>query len=179
LKPHQSRYWLNHERAEDPEHFDKAVQTICALYHHAQSLAEPGVHIISTDEKTGIQAIERAHPTRPMQPGCMERVAFEDIRHGTQTLIANVEVATGNVMAPSGGPTRPEAAFVAHMERTIALDPVAEWVFVVDRLNTHQSASFVRLVAQQCGIEADLGVKGGITESCGLAGMSQAASPSV
>jgi transposase len=130
------------------------------LYQHAQPLAEQGVHIISTDEKTGIQAIERAHPTRPMQPGCVERVEFEYIRHGTQALIANFEVATGTVIAPSVGPTRTEEDFVAHIERTIALDPEAEWVFVVDRLNTHQSASLVRLVAQQCGIEADLGVKG-------------------
>lgn len=63
------------------------------------------------------------------------------MRHGTQALIANLEVATGNVMAPSVGPTRTEEDFVAHMERTIARDPEAEWVFVVDRLNTPQSAS--------------------------------------
>jgi transposase len=118
------------------------------------------VHIISTDEKTGMQAIERAHPTRPMQPGHVERVEFEYIRHGTQALIATFEVATGNVIAPSVGPTRTEADFVAHIQRTSALDPEAEWVFVVDRLNTHPSVSLVRLVAQQCGIQAALGVKG-------------------
>ena len=53
------------------------------------------MHIVSTDEKTGIQANERARPTRPLQPGLTERVEFEYIRHGTQTLIANFEVATG------------------------------------------------------------------------------------
>jgi transposase len=118
------------------------------------------VHLISTDEKTGIQAIERAYPTRPMQPGCVARGEFAYSRHGTQALIANFEVATGHVMAPSVGPPRTEEDFVAHIERTIALDPEAEWVLVVDRLNTHQSASLVRLVAQPCGIEEDLGVKG-------------------
>jgi transposase len=122
---------------------------------------------VSTDEKTGIQANERAYPTRPLQPGLVERVEFEYIRHGTQTLIANFEVATGQVMAPSVGPTRTEEDFVGHIERTIALDPAAAWIFIVDRLNTHQSASLVHLVAKQCGIEEELGVKGktGIVES--------------
>lgn len=102
-----------------------------------------------------------------MQPGLVERVEFEYIRHGTQTLMANFEVATGQVIAPSVGPTRTEEDFVGHIERTIACDPAAAWIFIVDRLNTHQSESLVRLVAKQCGIEEDLGVKGtsGIVES--------------
>ena len=121
---------------------------------------EQGVHVVSTDEKTGIQANERAHPTRPMRPGLVERVEFEYVRHGTQTLIANFEVATGQVIAPSIGPTRTEEDFLGHIERTLARDPAATWIFIVDRLNTHQSESLVRLVAQACGIEAELGVKG-------------------
>jgi hypothetical protein len=167
LKPQQSRYWLNHNRAEDPEQFDTDVQTIGELYQQAPHLHEPGVHIVSTDEKTGIQANERAHPTRPIKPGLVERVEFEYIRHGTQTLIANVEVATGQVRAPSVGPTRTEEDVVSHVEGTIGCDPAAEWIFIVDRLNTHQSESLVRLVANQCGINAELGVKGksGILES--------------
>ena len=114
-----------------------------------------------------MQANERAHPTRPMKPGLVERIAFEYIRHGTQTLLANFEVATGHVLAPSVGPTRTEEDFVSHVEGTIGCDPAAEWIFVVDRLNTHQSESLVRLVANQCGIHAELGVKGqsGILES--------------
>jgi transposase len=130
------------------------------LYQQAPDLHAQGVHVVSTDEKTGIQANERAHPTRPMRPGLVERVEFEYIRHGTQTLIANFEVATGHVIAPSVGPTRTEEDFVGHIERTIARDPAATWIFIVDRLNTHQSESLVRIVAQACGIEAELGVKG-------------------
>jgi len=128
---------------------------------------EQGVYVVSTDEKTGIQANERAHPTRPMKPGLVERVEFEYIRHGTQTLIANFEVATGQIVAPSVGPTRTEEDFADHIERTIARDPAAAWIFIVDRLNTHQSESLVRLVANQCRIEEELGVKGksGILES--------------
>jgi hypothetical protein len=97
----------------------------------------------------------------------VERVECEYIRHGTQTLIANFEVATGQVMAPSGGPTRTEEDFVGHMARTISRDPAAAWMLIVDRLTTHQSESLVRWVAKQCGIEEAWGVKGksGIFES--------------
>jgi len=119
---------------------------------------------VSTDEKTGIQALERKHPTRPMIPGKVELREFEYIRHGTQTLIANFEVALGRIIAPSVGPTRTEEDFVTHIEHTIAIDPDAEWIFVVDQLNTHKSESLVRLVARLCNVNADLGIKG----KCGI-----------
>ena len=122
------------------------------------------MHVVSTDEKTGIQANERTHPTRPMQPGLVERMEFEYIRHGTQTLMANFEVATGSILSPSIGPTRTEEDFVRHIEHTIQTDPEAPWIFIVDQLNTHQSASLVHKVADWCGIQEELGVKG----KCGL-----------
>ena len=53
-----------------------------------------------------------------------------------------------------------EADFVGHIEQTVATDPLAGWVFVVDNLNTHQSEGLVRYVAQACGLPADLGEKG-------------------
>jgi putative transposase len=68
-----------------------------------------GVHVASTDEMTGIQALERLHPSLPTQPGHIEREEFEYRRHGTQSLIANLDVATGQLLAPSIGPTRTEA----------------------------------------------------------------------
>src|SRR5262249_40558385 len=81
-------------------------------------------------------------------------------RHGTLCLTANLEVWCGWVIAPTLGPTRTEADFVAHVQQTVATDPLAGWVFVVDNLNTHQSESLVVWVAQACGIEEELGVKG-------------------
>jgi transposase len=143
------------------------VKTVCDLYAQAPTLHAEGVHIVSTDEKTGIQALERLHPTLPMRPGLVERREFEYIRHGTQCLTANFEIATGRVIAPTIGDTRTEADFVAHVAQTVAQDPTGPWVFVMDHLNTHQSESLVQWVAQQCGIDDDLGVKGkcGILES--------------
>lgn len=126
--------------------------------------------MLSTDEKTGIQALEHKHPGLPMKPGQVERREFEYIRHGTQTLIANFEGATGKVLSPSIGQTRTEADFAAHIEQTLQTDPQASWVFILDQLNTHQSESLVRLVNEHCGLrlgEGELGVKGkaGILQS--------------
>jgi len=116
--------------------------------------------VISTDEKTGIQAIERLHPTRPTRAGLTERIEFEYRRHGTLCLMANFEVATGEAILPTIGLTRTEEDFAAHIARTIDSDPDAPWIFVLDQLNTHKSEALVRLVAERCGIEDDLGVKG-------------------
>jgi len=130
------------------------------VYHQAPKLYQQGIHVVSVDEKTGIQALERKHPTRPTKPGLEERREFEYIRHGTQALIANFEVALGKILAPTIGDTRTEEDFLNHIQRTVNLDPEAEWIFVVDQLNTHLSESLVRFVAQHCHINDDLGIKG-------------------
>ena len=140
--------------------FEQQVKTVCEVYQAAPARQAQGDRTISCDEMTGIQALERKQPTKPMRPGQVEKREFEYIRHGTLTLIANFDVATGQVPVPSLGPTRTEVDFAAHIARTIATDPNANWTFVVDQLNTHQSESLVRLVADRCGIEVDLGVKG-------------------
>jgi transposase len=134
---------------------------LTTLYAHAPALLAAGERVLSTDEMTGIQALERKHPTRLMEPGQAERREFEYIRHGTITLIANFDVAQGTVVAPSLGPTRTEEDFVAHIMRTVASDPaVTRWHFATDNLNIHQSASLVRFVAEHNGLLDDLGHKG-------------------
>jgi transposase len=136
------------------------VRAICKLYHQAEELYEQGIHVISVDEKTGIQALERIHPTHPAKPGQVERVEFEYQRHGTQALIANFEVATGKVIFPSIQETRTEADFLAHIQQLVESDPEAQWLFIADQLNTHKSASLVAWVAEQCAVKDDLGKKG-------------------
>ena len=115
---------------------------------------------MSTDEKTGMQALERIHPTKPTLPGLVERIEFEYIRHGTLSLIANFDVVSGTIVCPTIGPTRTEADFTAHVDNTIATDPKAQWIFVTDQLDTHRSASLVELAARHSGVTDDLGVKG-------------------
>jgi hypothetical protein len=123
---------------------------------------------ISTDEMTGVQALERAAPGLPLRPGKVERREFEYIRHGTLSLIINFDVVSGEVICPSIGPTRNEADFLAHIRSTVQSDPrTNQWHVVVDNLDTHCSESLVRYVAEVSAITDDLGVKGksGILES--------------
>lgn len=62
---------------EDEAVFRQEIREVCKLYHQAEELHEQGVHVVSTDEKTGIQALERIHPSHPMKPGKPEAVEFE------------------------------------------------------------------------------------------------------
>ncbi len=72
LKPHRSRYWLN-AKPDCPETFQREVMEVCQIYEQAPALLSKGIHVISVDEKTGIQALERAQPTQSAQPGRVER----------------------------------------------------------------------------------------------------------
>ena len=167
LQPHKVGYWLD-TTEKDPELFAQQVQQVCATYQEAPELYHvQNTHTVSVDEKTGIQALERSSKTLPMCSGKIERVEFEYERHGTQCLIANFHVVTGEILAPTVQETRTEADFVRHMEQTVATDPTANWVFVMDNLNIHLSATLVEWVAEKCGLDMDLGVKGkkGILES--------------
>jgi transposase len=159
LRPHKSRYWLN-AREKDPQQFQAKVEQVCDCYREAPRLyTDENTHTVCTDEMTGMQALERVAATLPMQAGRVECREFEYKRHGTTTLIGNFHVMTGQLLAPTLGATRTEADFVQHVAQTVATDPEASWVFVVDNLNIHASAGLVAWVATTCGIEQDLGKK--------------------
>jgi transposase len=137
------------------------VTDVCALYQDAPALAERGERSVSTDELTGVQALERKHPGLPLAPGKVERREFEYVRHGTRAFILSRDIVTGQVLAPHAGPTRTEADFLAHLRAVVATDPTAtRWHVVADNLDTHRSASLVRWVAEVSGLDdLDLGVK--------------------
>ena len=159
LQPHRSKYWLN-TKEKDPVVFQAKVKEVCDCYLEAPRLyAEANTHTVSTDEMTGIQALERIAATLPMDLGKTECREFEYARHGTLTLIGNFHVVTGELIAPTLGPTRTEADFVQHIAQTVNTDPQASWVFVVDNLNIHIAETLVQWVAKSCLIEQDLGKK--------------------
>jgi transposase len=159
LQPHKTRYWLN-AREKDPQQFQQKVQAVCDCYRESPHLyAEANTHTVCIDEMTGIQALQRAGITLPMQPGHTECREFEYIRHGTLTLIGNFHVVTGELLAPTLGPTRTETDFVQHVAQTVATDLQASWVFVMDNLNIHCSEGLVKWVAESCELQQDLGKK--------------------
>jgi transposase len=160
LQPHKSRYWLN-TTEKDPEKFAQQAKAVCDTYRAAPELERTQhTHTVRVDEMTGMRALERNAPTRPMIAGKRELIEFEYTRNGTLCLIGNFQVTTGELIAPTIGATRTEADFASHIEQTVALDPEASWVLVADNLNIHCSESLVKLVAEACEVGTDLGKKG-------------------
>ena len=157
LKPHRTRGWINTPRDAQ---FEEKCQDVCETYHLAPQRAAEGVQTYSIDEMTGVQALERAATTLPMRPGLLERREFEYIRHGTLTLIAAFNVVTGRVTYHLG-PTRTEQDFAEWLGELLAQrSPETAWHLVMDNLNIHCSEAAVRLVAEACGLNIDLGIKG-------------------
>lgn len=100
-------------------------------------------------------------PNLDMKPGRCEKVEFEYIRHGTQSLIASLNVATGQIDQASVGDTRTEADLDAHLRALLGPAPTAPKIHLtMDCLNTHQSESLVRLVAELEPEPMELGEKG-------------------
>jgi DDE superfamily endonuclease len=137
---------------------EETIRAICRLYEQAPELAKQGEQAGSSDELTGVQALERKHEGLPAAPGKVERREFEDVRDGTRSFILSRDVVTGKLLAKSAGPSRSEADFLAHVQALVATNPKASrWHIVCDQLNTHQSESLVRWVAELSRIEEDLG----------------------
>jgi hypothetical protein len=128
LRPHRVQGWLH---SPDPQ-FRAKVTEITELYLHPP----PGSIVLSIDEKTGMQALERRFPDRPPAPGRPRRREFEYKRNGTQSLICGFEVHRGRVLGDCGD-TRTAADLERFMER-VAVEYPAETVHVIwDGLNIH------------------------------------------
>jgi transposase len=159
VQPHRKKMWLN-TTEKDPQKFQAEVENVCRTYLEASAKAAvDGTHTVSVDEATSLQAIERNAPDKPVEPGGVAKQEFEYTRHGTTTLTAGLDVVTGMIVCPTLEATRTEPEFVAHIARTVDTDPAAEWIFVVDCLNTHMSESLVKFVAERCGLPDALGKK--------------------
>jgi transposase len=134
LHPHRVRIWLH---SPDPA-FREKVNVICGLYRKAPA----GSVVLSIDEKTGMQATERKHLDRPPHQGVFRRQEFEYVRHGTQTLIAALDVHSGMTVAACGD-TRTQADLVAFMEQVATAYPDQPVHVVWDNLNTHRAGVWV------------------------------------
>lgn len=146
-------------KIRDWKAFALRVSLICRLITEAVRGTVPNKHVVSVDEKTGIQAVSRiSSPRSEGQPGRRE---VEYTRNGTLTLIAAEDVATGQVVHARNGQTRNERDFLEFCQKTAQAYPETEQVvFLADQLNTHKSESLVRWVAEETGFDGDLGKKG-------------------
>ena len=161
LQPHRSKYWLN-TTEKDPDIFQTQVEVVCQAWRDAPDLYfQANTHTVSVDEMPGLQALERIAKTIPMQPGHPKRIEYEYKRHGTLCLIGNWHVVLGQMIAPTIKQTRTEDDFAWHIFYAVQTDPNAGWVFVLDNLNVHCSATLVCYVAELEGIDkSTLGIKG-------------------
>lgn len=128
LRPHLVRGWVH---SPDPQ-FREKVSAITALYLQPP----PGAVVLSIDEKTGMQALERRFPDRPAAPGRRRRREFEYTRHGTQSLLCAFEVHRGRVAGECGA-TRTAADLVRFMETLAAQYPTGPVHVIWDCLNIH------------------------------------------
>lgn len=162
IKVHQYQGWLNSmEKNPNLEEFKERVKKVCDVYINSEELGKKGIIITSTDEKTGIQAIEHMIPSKPIRPGSPEKIEQEYIRHGTTTLIASRDINSGQIIESTIQATRNEQDYEKHIQNIINQNPDVERIMIMDQLNTHMSESMVKLVAKYCEIPMDsLGIKG-------------------
>jgi hypothetical protein len=110
LKPHRRVYW---RKSHDPD-CDAKAHAICQLYVQALRFYEQGRLVICADAKTGMQILQRAHPTQPVQPGQPAKREHESTRHGARALLASFLGLTGQVVWGLG-PTRTSVDWATHL----------------------------------------------------------------
>lgn len=154
MLPHKSRYWI-FPKIEDEDEFISRLEEINMVYREAN---KPGatINVISSDEKTGIQALGHLH-TLQAKPGRIERKDPEYVRNGTTSLIASLNVKTGQIQNYSLGGTRKEGDYYEHIKQVVETDPEGEHIIICDQLNIHKSPSLVKWIAMQIGFKGDLG----------------------
>jgi transposase len=137
------------------------VSLICNLILESVEGDNLTRHVLSVDEKTGIQALERIEGVAPESKGSHRRKEFEYVRHGTTSLMAAVEVGKGELVSHRIHPTRNEEDFLAFIQATVEKYPKQdEIILLADQLNTHMSVSLVEWVAKQIDFKEKLGTKG-------------------
>lgn len=131
LRPHQVRSYM---ASDDPD-FEKKAADVIGLY-----LKPPADAVIfCVDEKTAIQALDRLDPVLPLSPGRAERHGFEYFRHGTLSLYAALNTATGEVTGKTSG-RHTSAEFVAFLEDLVSRQPPDREIHViVDNLSAHKT----------------------------------------
>ena len=160
MQPHKSEYWL-FSKIKNWKAFVVRVSLVGQLILAAVEHRHPQRHILSVDEKTGIQALQRLQGEAPKSKGGHRRKEYEYTRHGTTSLMAAFDVAEGNISNQRIHPTRTEEDFAKFIEETVNLFPKEdEIVFLADQLNTHKSETLVVYITELINCNKNLGKKG-------------------
>lgn len=135
LKPHRVRSWVT---SADPEFETKALD-ILGLYLNPPENAL----VLSVDEKTAIQALDRTQPVLPLRPGQVERRSFEYKRKGTTSLYAALAVHDGEVVGQCA-PKHRHQEFLDFLSLLVRTYPQRELHLVVDNFGAHKHADVRR-----------------------------------
>jgi len=130
VQPHRSKIF---KIPTDPLFVDK-VRDIVGLYLNPRDHAV----VLCVDEKTHIQALERTQPVLPLDPGYIEGITHDYVRHGTTTLFAALDIANGQVLTQCRARHRHQEfpGFLKHIEANVPADLDAH--LVVDNYAVHQ-----------------------------------------
>lgn len=140
LQPHRMRRYM----ASDDPNFETKAADIIGLY------LKPPAHaaVFCLDEKTAIQALDRLDPVLPLSPGRAVRHGFEYYRHGTLSLYAALNTATGEVLGKTT-PRHTSAEFTAFLEQLLATQPEHREVhLIVDNLSAHKTKAVADFLAR-------------------------------
>jgi transposase len=127
----------------DPE-LEPKIRDVVGLY-----LDPPdGAVVVSIDEKSQIQALDRTAPMLPLRPGLAARRTHDYKRHGTTTLFAALEIATGKITADACYPRHRHQEFLRFLKKTAAAHPGADLHVVLDNYGTHKHPEVRRWLAE-------------------------------
>ena len=129
LHPHRLRTF---NFSPDPQ-FEEKLLEVVGLYMNPPQNAL----VLCMDEKTGIQALDRTQTVLPLRSGKPRLWSNEYVRHGTQTMLAAIEIETGKATTWVNK-TRKAADFVTFMDQVVSEYPGQRLCVVMDNLNTHK-----------------------------------------
>ena len=139
LHPHRLRTFTF---SPDPQ-FEEKLLEVVALYMQPPQNAV----VLCVDEKTGIQALDRTQPVLPLRAKKPRSWTNEYVRHGTRTVLASLEIKTGQVLARVKQ-TRTSADFLSFMDEVVAAYPKQRLCVILDNLNTHKNEAAKVWLAQ-------------------------------
>ena len=127
----------------DPE-LEAKIRDVVGLY-----LAPPdNAVVVCVDEESQIQALDRTAPPLPLKPGLPARRTHDYTRHGTTTLFAALETATGNITADACYPRHRHQEFLKFLKKVAAAHPAVDLHVVLDNYGTHKHPDIRRWLAR-------------------------------